>query len=121
MRANADETRRVFKIAERAAWETACQQGIYAGSRDDRRDGFIHLCAPHQLAGTFAKHFKDQVDLVLIAFDANMLGNDFRWEHSRGGDLFPHLYAPLPTAAARGVRSLKLDSEGVLVVREDIP
>jgi len=51
MRANADETRRVFKIAERAAWETACQQGIYADSRDDRRDGFIHLSHPTSLQG----------------------------------------------------------------------
>jgi len=120
MRQDASQTRRVFKIATRASWETACKEGISPGSHDDRRDGFIHLSALDQLAGTLAKHFKDQVDLMLIEFDANALGSDLRWEPSRGGELYPHLYAPLPTAAASAVRSLQLDSKGVPVVPEEM-
>ncbi len=120
MSADTDKARRVFKIATRVAWEASCKRGIFAGSHDDRRDGFIHLSTPHQLAGTLAKYFKDQVDLMLIAFDADALGIDLRWERSRGGDLFPHLFAPLQTAAARAVCSLQLDLEGVPIVPEDI-
>lgn len=120
MRPYAEKIQRVFKIATRAAWYAARQQGIYSGSPDDHRDGFIHLCARHQLAGTLTKHFKDQVDLILIEFDTDTLGGELRWERSRGGDLFPHLYAPLPTAAARAEHSLQLDQEGVPVVPKDI-
>jgi uncharacterized protein (DUF952 family) len=120
MSAHAAKPQPVFKIATRAAWEAACKQGIFPGSQDDRRDGFIHLSTHQQLAGTLAKHFKDQVDLLLIAFDEEALGDDLRWERSRGGDLFPHLYAPLPTAAARAVRSLQLDKNGLPLVPEDI-
>ena len=120
MRRDSDVTQRVFKIATRAAWEAACDLGTLAASDDDRRDGFIHLSLPHQIAGTLAKHFKDQVDLMLIEFDTEMLGGDLRWERSRGGDLFPHLYAPLPTAAARAVHPLQLNSKGVPVVPEDV-
>ncbi len=120
MRPDANETQRVFKIATRATWEAACQEGIFPDTHDDRRDGFIHLSALHQLAGTLAKHFKDQVNLMLIEFDADALGGDLRWERSRGGDLYPHLYAPLPTAAASAVRSLQLDSKGMPVVPEEL-
>ncbi len=120
MSTNTDNAQLVFKIATRAAWDVACGRGIFPGSQDDRRDGFIHLSTHCQLAGTLAKHFKDQVDLLLIAFDADTLGDDLRWEASRGGDLFPHLYASLPTAAARAVRLLKLDAKGAPVVPEDI-
>lgn len=120
MMQDADATQRVFKITTRAAWEAACDLGTLPASDDDRRDGFIHLSSPHQIAGTLAKHFKDQADLVLIEFDTEMLGNDLRWERSRGGDLFPHLYASLPTAAARAAHSLQLNSKGVPVVPEDI-
>ena len=119
MSTNTDNAQLVFKIATRAAWDVACERGMFPGSQDDRRDGFIHLSTQRQLAGTLAKHFKDQVDLLLIAFDADTLGDDLRWEASRVGDLFPHLYAPLPTAAARAVRSLKLDAKGSPVVPED--
>lgn len=120
MSASADKPQLVFKIATRSAWDEACEQGMFPGSQDDRRDGFIHLSTHHQLAGTLAKHFKDQIDLLLIAFDADALGDELRWERSRGGDLFPHIYAPLPTAAARAERSLRLDANGLPVVPEDI-
>jgi uncharacterized protein (DUF952 family) len=109
----------VFKIAPRTAWENACRSGTFAGSEHDLRDGFIHLSAAHQLAGTLAKHFKGQTDLVLITFDAGELGPELKWEPARDGDLFPHLYADLPTRAARDVRLLRSDASGVPIIPED--
>lgn len=110
----------VYKIAARDAWEAACRRGAYGGSADDIRDGFIHLSAFHQVRATLAKHFRGQKDLVLIEFAAEVLSGALKWEPSRGGDLFPHLYAQLPTAAARAVHTLNLDETGAHVVPEDI-
>lgn len=110
----------IFKVAPRAAWEQACRAGAFAGSEADRNDGFIHLSTPQQLAGTLAKHFAGQPDLLLIAFDAHALGEALKWEPSRGGDLFPHLYAELPTTAALSVQALQLDTEGVPIVPEKV-
>jgi uncharacterized protein (DUF952 family) len=117
---NSASAQRVFKVAARAAWEDACRRGAFAGSADDRRDGFIHLSVEHQLAGTLARHFRGAHDLVLIELDAAALGSALRWEPSRGGDLFPHLYAELPTVLAVSVRSLVPDAEGVPILPEDI-
>lgn len=95
----------------------ACQHGAFAGSRDDLRDGFVHLSAGHQLAGTLAKYFRNQDDLLLIAFRSSDLGPGLKFEPSRGGELFPHLYGPLPTALAVWQRPLKLGPDGVPVVQ----
>jgi uncharacterized protein (DUF952 family) len=111
---------RVFKVVAREAWEEACRRGAFGGSDDDVRDGFIHLSAAHQLAGTLAKHFKGQTDLVLITLDAQALGDKLKWEPSRGGDLFPHLYGALPTAAARDVCGLNSGADGVPIVPVDL-
>jgi uncharacterized protein (DUF952 family) len=109
----------VFKIATRNAWNHACLTGTYTGSEDDIRDGYIHLSTRGQLAGTLAKHFMGRSDLILAAFDARDLGDALRWERSRNGDLFPHLYALLPTAAARDVRMLTLDERGLHILPTD--
>ena len=103
----------VFKVAARGVWEDACRTGAFAGSADDLRDGFIHLSTREQLAGTIAKHFRGQHDLVLIQFETYLLGEELRWEVSRGGDLFPHLYAALTTANAGAVHALPLGIDGV--------
>lgn len=103
----------VFKVATRTAWQAACRDGVFRGSCDDLRDGFIHLSAPHQLAGTLERHFKGQLDLVLISFKSSDLGAALKWEPSRNGDLFPHLYAALPTAAARATYELALDAHDI--------
>lgn len=110
----------VFKVATRAAWEEACRNGAFHGSADDVRDGYIHLSAAHQLAGTLARHYKGQSDLLLITFESAALGDALRWEPSRGGDLFPHLYTPLPTHAARAVHALSLDAYGTPILPEDL-
>ena len=103
----------VFKVVPRPAWEDACRSGVFIGSADDVRDGYIHLSTREQIAGTLAKHFRGQHDLVLIQFETHVLGATLRWEVSRGGDYFPHLYAALPTASARAVFALPLGADGV--------
>jgi uncharacterized protein (DUF952 family) len=110
----------IFKIVEREAWRAACRDGLYRGSADDVRDGFIHLSAAHQVRGTAAKHFKGVADLLLIAVDETALGNTLVWEKSRGGDLFPHLYDFLPTARALWEKPLTLDGEGVPIIPADV-
>lgn len=110
----------IFKIVERDAWRAACRDGFFRGSAHDLRDGFIHFSVAHQVRGTAAKHFKGVVDLLLVAIDDAALGNALVWETARGGELFPHLYEPLPTALARWEKPLELNSEGVPVIPEDV-
>lgn len=103
----------IYKIVSEDEWRRATQSGVYFGSDDDRRDGFIHLSAGHQLAGTAAKHFSGKPGLVLVAFAASALGPKLKWEVSRGGDRFPHLYDGLPAALALWTKPLPLGQDGV--------
>lgn len=93
----------VYRIIERHALDAAMARGSFAGSADDQRDGFIHLSAEHQVAGTARKHYAGKSDLVLLHVDVDRLealsSGKLRWEPSRGGELFPHLYAELPMSA----------------------
>jgi uncharacterized protein (DUF952 family) len=108
----------VCKIARLDQWIAASKTGQYLGSNDDVRDGYIHLSAPAQLAGTLVKYFSGCDDLMLVAFAASDLGPKLRWERSRGGQLFPHLYAPLPTALALWQRPLTRDAGGIATIDE---
>jgi uncharacterized protein (DUF952 family) len=96
----------IYKICERALWEQAEAERIFAGSPADVRDGFIHFSTAAQLPGTAAKHFAGMPDLILVAVDADTLSAQLKWETSRGGELFPHLYAALPLSAVRWARPL---------------
>jgi len=102
----------VYKICPEAALQEARRCGRFDGSADDRRDGFIHLSAGSQVAGTLAKYFAGQRDLVLLAVDPKRLGEPLRWEPSRGGELFPHLYGPLDLAHVISVDALELQQDG---------
>ncbi len=102
----------IYKIATRAEWEAAQAAGRYEGSADDARDGFIHFSSREQLAATAAKHFTGQDGLVLVAVDGEQLGDKLRWEPSRGGELFPHLYGPLSLEAVIGVADLPSGTQG---------
>ncbi len=88
----------IFKIFRADEWENFKSAGVFTGSVHDARDGFIHLCAGGQLAGTLAKHFSAEKGLIIARFHASK-ANALKWEASRGGEKFPHLYAPLPINA----------------------
>jgi uncharacterized protein (DUF952 family) len=94
----------VFKILRDFEWREMQAAGETAGSAADRADGFVHLSAADQVAGTAARHFAGERDLWLIACDAAALGDALRWEPSRGGAPFPHLYRPLRLADVRAAR-----------------
>lgn len=96
----------IYKICEQALWRAAEADGQFRGSPIDVRDGFIHFSTAAQLAETASKHFAQKSDLMLVAVDADVLGEELRWERSRGGDLFPHLYAALPLGAVCWARPL---------------
>ena len=98
----------LFKICARSEWANAGISGIYEGSADDRRDGFIHLSASTQVVETAAKHFAGQADLVLIAFAEEDLAS-LKWEVSRGGQLFPHVHGVIPVGLALWVKELPLE------------
>jgi uncharacterized protein (DUF952 family) len=102
----------IYKISPRNAWEQAMAAGVFTGAPVDIADGYIHFSTAEQARETAAKHFSGQTDLVLVAFDASVFGADLRWEPSRGGALFPHLYAQLPVRLAVWVRDLPLDAQG---------
>jgi|SRR5665811_110596 len=110
----------VYKILADAAYDAAKSEGRFLGTSDDLRDGFIHLSAPHQVEGTLAKHYAGQEDLVLLTLDAGKLGESLKWEESRGGDLFPHLYAPLTLDAIVSVEPLALDDDNCHILPEGV-
>lgn len=109
--------RTIYKICPASAWREAERQGVYRGSADDLRDGFIHFSTATQVAGTARKHFAGQTGLFLIAIDAAALGDALRWEVSRGGELFPHLYGHLDLGHVTAIQDLRLRSDGT----HDIP
>lgn len=109
---------KVYKILSGADWDGARSAGLYAGSPLDLADGYIHLSAGDQVAQTLALHFAGRDDLVLAAFDADALGAALRWERSRGGALFPHLYAALPVLEASDFAPLARDADGAHVLAD---
>jgi uncharacterized protein (DUF952 family) len=102
----------IYKICPEPLWRQAEAVGIFSGAPVDRHDGYIHFSTANQVRETAAKHFSGQDDLLLIAVDEGELGPALRYETSRGGDLFPHLYAPLPVDAVQWVRPLPLSPNG---------
>lgn len=101
-----------FKILHAAEWEAFRQATVFKGSPVDIVDGFIHLSTAVQAPETAARHFTKLSNLSLIAFDSRSFGESLRWEPSRGGALFPHLYAPLPLSAAVWRAEIPLDADG---------
>src|SRR6267378_3946568 len=106
------QVRTIYKICPASAWREAERQGVYRGSADDIRDGFIHFSTAQQVAETARKHYFGQTGLFLIAVDADMLGDALRWEHSRNDELFPHLYGELDLGAVTGVLDMRARSDG---------
>jgi uncharacterized protein (DUF952 family) len=102
----------VYKICPRSLWREAERRGTFRGSEVDRRDGFIHFSTAAQVAETAARHFAGRRDLLLVRVDAATLGDKLKWEPSRGGSLFPHLYGDLDVKTVTQVDSLPLDANG---------
>ena len=106
----------IYKILAQTAWNEAQKEGVFQGSADDIRDGFIHFSTKEQLQGTLEKHYKGQKDLILLAIIESDLGENLKWEPSRGGALFPHLYAPLPTSHVLWEKPLELTNDGSHII-----
>ena len=102
----------IYKIVPAALWRAAEAAGTFAGAPVDVADGFIHFSVADQLAETVARHFAGQRDLLLVAINPAKLGDALRWEPSRGGALFPHLYVALPVAAVLWIKPLPLGEDG---------
>jgi uncharacterized protein (DUF952 family) len=98
----------IYKICGSKSWSDAERAGVFAGAGIDLADGYIHFSTHDQVAETAAKHFAGRPNLLLIAVAADALGPALKWEPSRGGALFPHLYGPLPLTAVRFVKPLPL-------------
>jgi beta-hydroxylase len=94
-----------YKIFTAAQWGQFQADGVFAGAPVDLADGYIHLSTADQLQGTLDKHFAGQTGLVIAEIDLRLLGDTIRWEVSRGGALFPHIYGPLHMSAVRSFRN----------------
>jgi uncharacterized protein (DUF952 family) len=105
-------TTMIYHMCSAEAWEEAVAAGQYMGSADDRRDGFLHFSTAQQIAESARRHRAGQAGLVLVAVEAGILGDRLRWERSRDGALFPHLYGPLFPNEAASVGALPLGPDG---------
>ena len=105
----------IYHICRREEWEAAQRAGRYLGSSQDKADGFIHFSDAGQVKASAAKHRAGQTGLVLLAVAAGRLGPALKWEPSRGGALFPHLYGPLPLDAVVARHDLPLGADGAHV------
>jgi uncharacterized protein (DUF952 family) len=108
---------KIYKICSASAWREAERQGVYRGSADDLRDGFIHFSTAAQVAETARKHFFGQKALFLVEVEDATLGSALRWERSRNEELFPHLYGELDLGAVTAVHQLQARADGT----HDIP
>jgi uncharacterized protein (DUF952 family) len=110
----------IYKICPEALWREAEKSGRFDGAPIDLADGYIHFSTAEQVRETAAKHFAGQRDLLLVAVDAGPLGEALKWEVSRGGALFPHLYAPLDPFTALWVRPLPTGAGGAHTFPADL-
>src|ERR1700748_1480302 len=106
----------VFKILPADDWRAAEEAKVYRGSAGDKRDGFIHLSTSDQLAGTLARHFSQQRNLVLVAIEADDLGDKLKWEESGNDGSFPHLYHALDLSLVRWVSTIGDKAPGVFAL-----
>jgi uncharacterized protein (DUF952 family) len=102
----------VYRLLGADDWQRAQASGSFLGTEHDLRDGFIHFSTAEQLAETAARHYAGRAGLLLLGVNVELLGSSLRWEPSRGGALFPHLYAALPLSAVTRVEPLPLSADG---------
>ncbi len=109
-----------FRLATPERWGEVMLAGVFKGDPHDIADGFIHLSAADQVEGTLLKHYDQHDRLVLAEIDLSALGETVKWEVSRGGALFPHVYGDIPASAVIAVRHLLRDEEGSWVLPNDV-
>jgi uncharacterized protein (DUF952 family) len=114
-------TTTIYKICSAELWRDAQRAGLFRGAPLDERDGFIHFSTAAQVAETAARHFAGAAGQVLVAVDAGMLDGALKWEPSRGGDLFPHLFGALSLTAVLWAVPLPLGADGRHVFPELAP
>ncbi len=110
----------IYHVCSAADWARATASGTYEGSTDDARDGYLHFSTATQVRESVAKHRAGQEGLVMLAVNPDGLGNALRWEPSRGGALFPHLYGPLAVAAVAQVIPLPLGADRLHVFPDGV-
>ena len=103
---------RVYKIARRSEWDEVARTGRFTGSADDKRDGYIHLSSAAQVRTTYDRYFSNENNLLLVVLETSRLGSALKWEKSRGGADFPHLYADLPVEWVHSVIAIRRGSDG---------
>ena len=111
----------IYHLCLRGDWQAALENRTYGGTGDDLRDGFLHFSTREQVAESAARHRTGISGLLLIGVDPDALGDTLKWEPSRGGQLFPHLYGAMPTAAVVRTVELPLGDDGYHVFPDDIP
>ncbi len=111
----------IYKIMTAQQWRDAQARGCFDGAPIDLRDGYIHFSNAATVRETAARHFAGQADLLLAAVESEKFGEALKWEVSRGGALFPHLYASLPIATIERVIPLPLGVDGTHVFPADLP
>lgn len=109
-----------YRLATPERWAAVMADGVFTGDPHDVADGFIHLSAADQVEGTLLKHYNEHARLLLVAIDLEALGDTVKWETSRGGALFPHVYGDIPASAVRGLRHVGRNDEGDWVLPADL-
>lgn len=109
-----------YRLSTPDRWAEIMLSGVFAGEPHDVADGFIHLSAADQVEGTLIKHYNDHPRLILAEIDLDELGDTVKWEKSRGGALFPHVYGEIPMSAVRGVRHLLRNEDGDWVLPAEL-
>ena len=108
--------RLVYRLCHPDDWSAAVAAGVFAGTEVDRRDGFVHLSGADQVQDTATRHYAAVRPLMLLTVDARRVDGEVRWEESRDGALFPHLYGAIPIEAVLAAQRLVEDREGHLMI-----
>ena len=111
---------KAFRLANPERWAAAMMEGRFTGDPHDVADGFIHLSAAAQVEGTLVKHYNEHERLLLVEIDLEALGDTVKWEVSRGGETFPHVYGEIPASAVRGLRHVRRNEDGDWVLPSDL-
>ena len=117
---NRSKPKLIYKVVDADQWSAAQQQGEFRGAAIDLQDGYIHFSTATQVPETVSKHFAGQPNLLLVGVDPQKLGDALRWERSRGGELFPHLYANLSLNHVVSVTDLPIGKDGDHLFPDDL-